>query len=101
MGCGEPGGITWADGVTAGYDRRDAMVTRPTRRPGFKPTAPPPAPREVRRRLGTLIGLWVIRLFILPHTLVGIGLLVAMLFLPFWQLCGSNSLAPATRVWST
>jgi hypothetical protein len=73
----------------------------PTRRPGFKPVPPPPAPREVKRRAGAQFGLWAIRLFILPHTLFGIALLGAMLFLPIWQLCGTESMAPATRAWAS
>jgi hypothetical protein len=35
----------------------------------------PPAPRTVRRKLGSGCGLWFMRLFILPHTLAGIFLL--------------------------
>ena len=62
---------------------------------------PPSAPREFKRRPGALIGLWGLRLFILPHTLVGIGLLGAMLFMPLWQMLGTTSMTPATRVWTT
>jgi hypothetical protein len=40
----------------------------------------PPAPRSVRRKLGSGCGLWFIRLFILPHTIAGIFLIVSIPF---------------------
>ena len=45
----------------------------------FEPELDQPLPRPVRRRGGLMAGcgLWFLRIFILPHTLVGVGVLVA------------------------
>jgi hypothetical protein len=71
------------------------------RRSGFKPTSPPPAPRGVRRRAGAAVGVWAIRLFILPHVCVGVFLILAMVFMPVWALAGKESTAAVTRAWTT
>jgi hypothetical protein len=51
-------------------------------------------PRRLRLRPGTgcemLIGLWFVRLFILPHTLAGIYLLLTVVFLPIVWLFGTD-----------
>jgi hypothetical protein len=81
---------------------RSAPPPSSTRRSGFRPPPPPPpAPRSVRRRPGAAVGLWAIRLFILPHTCVGVGLIAAMVFMPFWVLAGTDTTTTVTRVWTT
>src|SRR5690349_15874354 len=77
------------------------VLPNPNRRPGFKSSPPPPAPRDVPRRTANVVGLWVMRLFILPHVLVGLGLLVAMVFMPLWQSYGTTSAAVVKRVYTS
>jgi len=49
----------------------------------------PPPPRRVRLESGGC-GLWFGRIFILPHTLIGIGAIGYLLFLVLWALFGRN-----------
>jgi hypothetical protein len=53
------------------------------------PTLLPPAPRRVRGGIGGR-EYWLGRIFILPHTLVGIGAAGYLLFLLLWRLFGSD-----------
>jgi hypothetical protein len=64
--------------------------------PRFTTTAKllPPPPRQVRGRLGG--SLWFVRIFIMPHMLVGIGAAGYILFLLTWRLFGSD--IPATVI---
>ncbi len=48
----------------------------------------PQPPRRVRGRLGG--GIWFIRLFILPHTLIGIGAAAYLGFLLLWWIFGTD-----------
>lgn len=59
-------------------------------------------PRRIRaKRLG--MGLWFIRLFILPHTIVGLGALGAVVGFPIWYAFGTIHVAQvtATRTYSS
>jgi len=51
-------------------------------------TTLPPPPRTVHRKLGSGCGINFLRLFILPHTLIGIALLVAIPINLYIQTCG-------------
>src|SRR4051794_6798744 len=64
------------------------------------PSDLPDPPRRLRRRAGwgPVVGLWFLRLFILPHTLVGIGLIAASLFAPFLWLCGVDVPGEITKL---
>jgi hypothetical protein len=59
--------------------------------------------RRVRRRAG--VGGWVfaafLRIFILPHTLVGIGLLFAMPASILWAVAGHDHVGAVERLWVT
>lgn len=62
----------------------------------------PPGPRQaecVNKQAWFL--LWFPRLFGVPHMLVGVGLLVAMLGSLLWLLLGTNSEAEVVRTWTT
>ncbi len=50
-----------------------------------------PPPRPIRRRRPSQAGTWLVRLFILPHTLVGIGLTFFLLLVFALILFGSNT----------
>jgi hypothetical protein len=54
----------------------------------------PPAPRRLLRRpdvgSGQAVGRWIIRLFILPHCIVGIGLICVTLLLPVILIFGDD-----------
>ena len=52
------------------------------------PESLPQPPRRVRGRLGG--GLWFGRIFMLPHTLVGIGVIGFLIFMVLWQIAGSD-----------
>jgi hypothetical protein len=52
------------------------------------PDSLPQPPRRVRGKLGG--GLWFIRIFIMPHTLVGIGAAGYLVFLLLWRLFGAD-----------
>jgi hypothetical protein len=65
--------------------------------PGPMSTSPTidllPPPRPLRRRPGTwdkLLGRWFLRVFILPHTIIGLGLFLSVLFLPVQWLLGET-----------
>lgn len=45
--------------------------------------------------------LWIIRLFILPHTLAGIGIIGWFFLCLFWALFGHNAPAEITAAWQT
>jgi hypothetical protein len=60
------------------------------------PTHLPFPPRRVRANLRGAIGLWFLRLFILPHTLIGIGLLVNVPWTLLWAV--AHSKLPATVI---
>jgi hypothetical protein len=78
------------------------MTTTPT--PPFPSTALPPIPpalsdrprRIKRKNWSGMIGLWVLRLFLLPHTLVGLGAAGAAIAFPFFILIGTNHTAQIT-----
>src|SRR5215472_10519475 len=55
-------------------------------------TSLPPPPRSVRGGVGC--GVWFVRLFTLPHTLIGIGLLLNIPLTILWALAGTE--LPAT-----
>jgi len=68
----------------------------------------PPAlisiPRRVRRvGWGHIIGVWAIRLFLLPHTLVGFGVMGAAIGYPIWAQFGHDYTAQVkeTRYYTT
>jgi hypothetical protein len=68
------------------------------------PAIPPellPHFRRVRTRLGHGCTLWGARLFILPHMLVGLGLLLAVPAACAWALFGTDHTARVQRVWET
>ena len=44
----------------------------------------------MRRNPGSAGGLWFVRIFILPHTLVGFGAIIYLLFLSLWALVGTD-----------
>lgn len=48
----------------------------------------PPPPRTVRGKLGS--GIWFGRIFIIPHTLIGIGILIYWIFTALWVFFGSD-----------
>ncbi|HWX20321.1 MAG TPA: hypothetical protein VN578_10515 [Candidatus Binatia bacterium] len=50
------------------------------------PTPPPPPPRRVRGNLGGTGQFWFVRIFMLPHTLIGIGAFGYLVFLILWVL---------------
>ena len=54
----------------------------------MNPASLPPPPRRVRAKLGGSI--WFGRIFLLPHTLIGIGAAGYLLFLLLWQLLGTD-----------
>lgn len=56
----------------------------------------PRPPRRVRGRLGG--GIWFARIFMMPHTLIGIGAAGYLVFLLLWRLLGSD--IPGTVVGS-
>src|SRR5437868_5657433 len=63
------------------------------------PTVLPPPPRSVRLRKGSSkVGVWGVRLFILPHQLIGIGALVALGFFILAVLLGSDVTARVSSV---
>jgi hypothetical protein len=59
--------------------------------------------RRIRSRggIGERLVYIFVGLFILPHTLVGIGFLFAMLGGFFWALAGENRVADVERLWTT
>lgn len=50
---------------------------------------------------GGSLGLWAVRLFILPHTLIGLFFLLMMVVVPIWVLAGRDAQRPISRVWET
>jgi hypothetical protein len=52
------------------------------------PTTLPPPPRRVHRKFGTGCGINFLRLFILPHTLIGIALLAGVLVAAYISTAG-------------
>src|SRR5262245_14186893 len=56
----------------------------------------PPPPRRVRMRVTAGCGLWFIRLFILPHTIVGLVMLGGLFYLPAVWLFGTDAPARVT-----
>lgn len=48
---------------------------------------------------GGSVGLWAARLFALPHTLVGLYLLLMMIVGPLWVVAGRDTQRPVARVW--
>lgn len=54
------------------------------------PVSLPPAPRRVRTSIGYAAQLWLGRIFVLPHTLIGIGALGYWVFLLLWGLFGMD-----------
>ena len=56
-------------------------------------------PRRVRMRLGTAVGTWVGRIFILPHTLVGLGMIVLWLRALLWLVAGHNVQGAVSHAW--
>jgi hypothetical protein len=64
-------------------------------------TAPetlPPAPRSVHRKRGSGCGVNFLRLFILPHTLVGVGLIVAIPVTAYIRNCGQPVTATVDKL---
>ncbi len=54
-------------------------------------------PRRVKLKpLSSSMGLWVLRLFILPHSLIGITMAGAAIGYPIWVLAGTNHAAKVT-----
>ena len=54
----------------------------------------PPPPRILRRRKGTwqiAAGRWFLRLFMLPHTIIGLGMLASALYLPLLIVFGTDA----------
>jgi len=56
----------------------------------------PPPPRRVRGKLGG--GLWFVRLFTLPHMLVGFFVAAYLVFLLLWWIFGTDVPGTVTRV---
>jgi hypothetical protein len=54
----------------------------------------PPPPRRVHGRLGG--NLWFIRIFIMPHVLIGIGVVGYLIFLLIWRMFGTDFPATVT-----
>jgi hypothetical protein len=54
----------------------------------------PPAPRRLRRRpgvgIGPAVGRWLVRLIILPHCIVGIGLILPAIYVPTLLIFGDD-----------
>lgn len=61
----------------------------------------PPPPRATRRKMSYGAGLWFGRLFIVPHTLVGVGLALYVLARVFVQLAGTPIVAVVDRASTT
>lgn len=60
----------------------------------------PPPPRVVRyRSWGGVAGLWFVRLFILPHTVIGLAMLGKLLLSILLALAGTTSNGQIVRAW--
>jgi hypothetical protein len=57
--------------------------------------------RAVRMRPGQGCSIWFIRLFLLPHTLVGLFFLLAMPASILWAVFGADHAAAVDRLWTT